>query len=343
MSSTKTASTKTAAAPGADQATAKPKKPGPAARAKARAALLAIPQSSGPLATRYIDPALIDRRPGWNPRIDFGEIELLAGSIKAQKAKDGHGLINDIRVKDSDVAGRFILIDGDRRMTAVELLIKRGEVFGIGIPAKVEPADGDELAQLIRMFTANTGKAFLPIEEAQAFKLMKESGMTLKEIEQETGRSDNAIVGALALLESDDSLQEAVKGGKISGALAKSIAVNARGDKVKQAELTAQAVAAGTDKSAKKAVRRAVDDSRRAKAAKKGLKLKMRALGDDELSAIGERIAGNLADRVRDAGMDLDTDFRAWMKKDENLKLAFTFGALEALKAAAGQKISLDV
>lgn len=293
----------------------------------------------------FIDPKSIDRREGWNPRFDYGEIEELAESIRSMKFADpsSGGLLNDIRVK-RKADGRFELVDGDRRMTAIESLLKKGETFPLGIPAKVEKADADDTELLIRMFTANTGKQFLPMEQAVAFKRMKDAGMTLKDIEQRTGASDNTIVGALALLDADDSLKNAVTTGKLKGTIAKSIAVNARGDKAKQAELTKEAVEAGKDKKKVAAVKSKIDDARRAKAAKTkpGLKLKMRALTNDQLKALGTKMGEHLATQLETLGMAFDSDLVQWLKDGDNeLRLAYTFGVLQALKASAGVVVPL--
>lgn len=290
----------------------------------------------------HINPRNIVRREGFNPRFDFGEIEGLARSIVS------NGILNAIRVKKT-APGVFELVDGDRRFTAVELLLANhaggkkdlAYDFPEGVPAVVVDAAQDEVTSLIQMFEANTGKPFLPLEKAHAFKRMKDAGLTLKDIEQRTGCSDNDIVGSLALLDADDTLKDAVKTGKVSGGLAKSIAVNARGDKAKQADLTKKAIDAGKDKKAKRAVLKEVDDVRRDKAAKKGLKLKIRALSDEDLSALGAAVAQHLAKTLESAGMSFDSDLREWIAKDKELQIAATFGALEALKAAAGVKVAL--
>ena len=296
----------------------------------------------------YIDPITIRVREGWNPRVDFGEIELLAGSIKSELDKDpaSGGLINDIRVvrlaKPTDDGGIFEVVDGGRRLLAIQHLMKKGVKFPDGVPAKLESRDSTDLDKLIRMFTANTGKAFLPIEQAEAFRRMRAEKMTIAQIEKATGFSDNSIVGALALLDADGTLQDAVKAGKISGGMAKSIAVNARGDKAKQAELTAAALAAGKDKKAKKAVLVAIDDERRKKAKKQGKALKMRALSDDQLSAIGKKMAEMLVERMEAMDLPGDTDLTEWMKaSDPDVGVAFAFGVLEGLKAAAGMPVDL--
>jgi ParB-like chromosome segregation protein Spo0J len=295
----------------------------------------------------FIDPTMIARREGWNPRFDFGEIELLAASIKSELDTDPGtgGLINDIRVKRIAPNGDgkcFELIDGDRRLTAVELLIKRGVVFPDGIPAKIEGKGVDDLELLIRMFTANTGKAFLPLEEADAYKRMRAAGMTIAQIEAAVGRSDNSIVAALALLDADPELQDAVKTKQISGGLAKSIAVSARGDKAKQRELVAESKAAGKDKAKKRTVVAKVEAARRAKAKKAGRTLKIRALTDDQLSALGAKVSEFLMTRMESIGLNPEADLAEWLAAgDADVKVAFSYGVLQGLKAAAGVQVPL--
>lgn len=288
----------------------------------------------------FADPRTIMRRPDFNPRFDFGDISGLKKSIKA------NDLLMPLRIKrlTTEVKGKiFELVDGDRRLTAIEELLKEGHAFPEGVPVIIVDKAQDDVTSLVQMFETNTGKQFLPLEKAAAFKRMKDAGLTLKDIEQRTGCSDNDIVGSLALLEADPLVVAAVKDGTLSGGVGKSIAVNARGDKDKQAELAKEVMAAGKDKAKKKVALKKIDDARRAKAEKKGLKLKMRALSDIELAGIGTKLAEVLKDKLEAQGLDFDTNLREWASADPELALAFTFGALEALKAAAGVKMTLEL
>lgn len=312
---------------------------------------VSIPVSKNPVGVLkrtnqfFIDPRNIDRRQDWNPRFDFGEIDELAASIKSLKERDPStgGLINDIRVK-RQPNGRFELVDGDRRLTAIERLIKAGVEFEIGIPAKLEAKDAEDLELLVRMFTANDGKRFLPLEEAAAYQRMREAGLTIAAICEQVGRKQVHVVATLALLDAAPELQEAVKNGEVNSTLAKKIAVSARGDKVKQKELVADAKAAGKDKVKRRAVVVKVDDARRAKAKKKGRVLKMRALSDDQLSAIGVKMSEQLTDLMTLQGLEPDADLLHYMiDADLDQKIAFTFGVLQALKAAAGLEVDLTL
>lgn len=306
-----------------------------------------------------VDPRTITTREGWNVRFDMGDLDELARSISAQLKRDPEsgGLIHPLglkRIAKDDPLGQggkflFEVVRGHRRTAAIQALLKKGTAFLLGVPAKILDKDIDQQEALLEMFVENTGKPLLPIEQAAAFKRLRDGdpaagvrGMSLKEIEKATGFSDNTINASLALLEADEEVIQAVKDKKVSASTAKEIAVHARGDKAKQRELIAAAKTAKTPEQ-RRALKKAIETQQRAKHAAKGKTLKMRALSDADLSALGSKLAGEMAAKMKDAGRPLDTDLRAWVAKDEKLTLAFTYGALEALKAAAGMKIDLSI
>ena len=286
-----------------------------------------------------IDPTKITRAEGFNPRFDFGAVEELAASIKA------NGVLNAIRVKrlaaPDDKGNLFVLIDGDRRLTAIESLLKKGHEFPEGIPAIIVDKNQEEVTSLIQMFEANSGKAFLPLEEAAAYKRMQDAGMTIKQICTAVGRKQVHVTEILNILKADDSVKAAVADGSIGKTMAKQIAKVAKGDKTKQAELVKQAKDVGNDKSKRRAILKEVDKTRVASAAKKGKILKIRALSDVELSEIGSSMAKFLLVALDGAGLKESHDIKSWITKDHELAVAYAFGALEALKVAAGQPNNL--
>lgn len=292
-----------------------------------------------------IDARAIRRAPGWNPRTEFGDIAGLAQSLAH------NGMLNPIRVKritPTEEAPRalFELIDGERRLSAIELLIKKGkydEAFPDGIPAVIVEKAQEDVTSLIQMFEANSGKEFEPLEEAAAYQRMRDAGMTLAQIGKAVGRAHLHINEMLALLKADTSLQDAVADGSIGKTVAKKIATSARGDKAKQAELVAQAKAVGTDKTKRVALKAAVHKQRAAKAAKTGKVIKIRALSDVELSQIGSDIATRVVALLAKAELPADTNLREWCKLDTELILAYSIGALSALKVAAGLTNDLDL
>lgn len=308
-----------------------------------------------------VNPKLITRRQGFNPRFDFGEISLLAKSIEA------NGLLMPIRVKrlpagEAATLGKdFELVDGDRRLTAIELLMSENratEYLEAGIPAILVDRSQDDITSLIQMFEANTGKSFLPLEEAAAFKRMRDAGMTIADICKRVGRADVHVTDTLALLEADDSVKEALASGQIGATDAKVIATAAKGDKEAQADLVKDAKVAkagkgktATGKAARAAFTTKVQQKKAARAAAKGKTLKIRALTDDQLSAIGAKVGELLMVKMKEAfpktpmsdQVKARADFRDTISKDEALAAAYTFGALEGLLAAAGQTINFDI
>lgn len=297
----------------------------------------------------FVDPTRVLEQEGFNSRFDMGEIEVLAQSIKTRKAQDGHGLLNALRLQripadHADKArGDFWSTGGHRRMAAIRLLMKQGEVFTLGVPANIDAVDTSPIDRIIIRHEDNAQKPLLPLEMAIDFKKMRDAGMTIADIMAATGRSDNTINDCLALLESDADVQEAVQNKAVSASTAKKIAVYARGDKARQKELITQAKNAGKDKGKRAAFAKELEAQQRAKHAKKGHVLKIRALTDADLSRLGETLAAGLKVKMEAAGMSFDADLVKWVKADSELALAFTFGALEALKAAAGAAVKLDI
>jgi ParB-like chromosome segregation protein Spo0J len=305
--------------------------------------------------TSYMaDPKKITIEEGFNARFDMGDIDGLAAEIKEWKAKDPStgGLINDLHVKRIpagdprlDAGFLFEVRDGHRRLAAIQLLMSKGEVFEVGVPVKIVDKASSKIDDLLLMFVANGGKPFLPLEEAAAYSRLREAGMTVAQICKAVGRKQMHVTSILALADGDESLKQLVKEGKIGKTMAKDIAVNARGDKAKQAELAKEAAEAGGDKKKKRAVGRKVAEARQAKAVRKGKRVpKMRALTDEELNALGAKIGERLPKLIMDAkAMMYEKNLFKWIKEDDKLALAFTYGALQALKSAAGVKVELEV
>lgn len=301
----------------------------------------------------YIDPKAIVDDGDHNARFDLGDINELAEQIRVVLEQDpaSGGLLNDIRVK--RVGDKFQIIDGRRRNAAIQLLLKKGVEFPVGVPAKIVEKNQSRITSIQQQYIANGGKSFLPLEEAATFKTLKDEGCTLKEIADIVGRKQMHISQMLALIDADDSVKEALASGKIGKTDAKEIASAAKGDKEKQRALVAQAAAVGKnkkDKGGRRAVKEAIQQTKAAKAAKKGKVLKMRALSDDQLKEIGEKVAKHLSVLMKEAGIKgeggaaiTEDELRAWVAKDEKLAVAFAFGALQATKKAAGLPVELEI
>jgi len=312
--------------------------------------------------SNFVDARAVMRKEGWNNRFDFGEIEELAKSLAV------NGMLNPIRVKRiaptvlDDGKGptgaqvfHFELVDGDRRLTALELLMKQGkydEAFPEGAPAILVDKAQDSMTSLVQMFEANTGKPLLPLEEAAAYKRMRDGfpdegikGLTIKQICERVGRKQVHVTEMLALLDADEDVKDAVTKGTIGKTQAKQIAKVAKGDKAKQKELVAKAKNAKGDRNAKQKVQADLQKTRSDKAKAKGKTLKIRALNNAQLSELGAQVAAELVGRLSRIGMKPEDNLAKWIKGDAELVAAYMFGALTGLRAAAGQEeeLVLDV
>lgn len=304
-----------------------------------------------------IDPKLITTAAGWNNRWDMGDIENLAKGIKETLARNpSRPYANDIdvqRIPASDPRSKdhtFEIVTGERRYLATQILLKQGVEFPQGVNANILDKAASDLEKLALLFNENNQKPLLPLEEAAAFKRMKDMGMTATEICKLVGRSMMHVTSTLGLLDAAPEVLDAVKSGEISASTAKEIARTAKGDKDEQKQLVATAKAAkgkGTAaKAAKGQLKSKLQAKKVAKAAKKGKTLKMRALTDDQLSELGARLAKHLATLLKDAKLGEDItqgDLKEWIAKDDKLAVAYTAGVVDALKAASGIKIALEV
>jgi hypothetical protein len=321
----------------------------PAPTAAAKAASFFVTRG----ASYMIDPTKIMRQDGWNSRFDFGELKLLADSIQheLETNPDSGGLVNDIRVerlaKPTEDGKLFRLIDGDRRLSAIESLIKKGVTFPKGIPAKIEDAptkantEAQTRDQLVRMYVANTGLQFNPMEEAIHFDKLKQTGMTIKEVAAATGRHVSGVTRASFLLKADKRLRDAVEAKQIGATAAIDIQSAARGDPELLTQLIDEALAAKT-KTAKKAVTAKVKQAKVKVAKKEGRKLKMRALSNEQLSQLGAKMSELLMADMKALGLAEDTKLTDWLAACEaDVKLGYSFGVLQGLKAAAGFPVDL--
>lgn len=279
----------------------------------------------------FIDPTFVVRKEGFNPRFDFGKITELAASIKS------NGVLNPIRVKRA--GDKFELVDGDRRMTAIELLLKEGHEFPEGIPAIILDKALSDVESLIQMFEANTGKAFLPLEEAEAYKRMRDAGMTIKVICERVGRAHVHVTNTLALLTADEEVKAAVKDGSIGGTLAKQIAVKAKGNKEKQKELVAKAK---TGKAGKKAVKEEAEKIQRRPTKKTSQQQiaepKTKVINVEKLRELEGKVIGQMAEMVKALGLQEDT-IKPFVQGSDETTAAYYFGVLLGIRSALGYDV----
>lgn len=297
------------------------------------------------------DPARIRVQPEGetkrNTRFDFGDLEQDLGSMKTQGFHEHEPLL--VRRIKGDPDFDFEIIDGERRLTYIKMLHAAKQKYPagldpyeVGVPVVIEDKNATDVELLLKMYNSNRGKPFLPLEEAHAFKKLRDAGLSLKEIMKYTGRSDVHISEALALLEADVVVQDAVKEKKVSASLAKQISVKARGDKTKQKELVEKAQ---QGKQARRAVteevqRMAAPSRRKLSAVAKEVKAK--PLGAAQLEELLQKVHARFEEGRKNHGKRLETVVASAAKDDAEVA-AFLAGAYLGLQAALGHKVNLDL
>jgi ParB family chromosome partitioning protein len=139
-----------------------------------------------------IDLDLIDRDPN-QPRIVFDEAQLeeLTQSIKR------YGVLTPILVRPSKVAGRYLVVAGERRLRAAT------QAGFQSIPAIVDRSlEGDKEKTLAIQLVENLQRADLsPLERAQAMGILRDSfDLSIRDIADRLGVSKSLVHRSLDLL-----------------------------------------------------------------------------------------------------------------------------------------------
>ena len=177
---------------------------------------------------------------GFNPRIDFGDIEVMAAQIRdrgIQRECFGH-LGPD---------GKFHITDGERRIRGLDLAIERKWVKGelALVPVKPDPRHQTDAERTLATIILNSGKPLTMLEQGTAMhRLLKEHGYTHANLQAQTGHSITHIHNCLSLIEGPcPSLAELLRNDHISSTTAVEI-VREVPELEKQEEIVRQAIAA---------------------------------------------------------------------------------------------------
>jgi ParB family chromosome partitioning protein len=158
-----------------------------------------------------VDKIVIDEQIN-NGRIDFGDLEELANSIEES------GLRIPLLVKRTKVDGeeKFILMQGKRRLKAIELLIARGVDFP-GIKClTVSPTYSVENS-LFDQIVMNDGKPYSSVEQGIVFAQLIERGYDAKEISRKVGKSVSHILNCVEVASLPKRVRDLVASGSLSG------------------------------------------------------------------------------------------------------------------------------
>ena len=291
-----------------------------------------------------IDPTKVTRTPGFNPRIDFGDMAELAASIKV------NGLVNPLRVRrlpaPTEAGHLFVLVDGDRRLTAIEQLLSEGHQFAQGVPAVLVNREQTATDDLVQMILTNEGKPFTPLEAAHAFKRLRDAGLTVKQISERVGRSQVLINASLGLLNAAPEVQTAAAAGEVSVSTAREIARVAKGNAGKQKELLKKAKEVKSkgpkaNKQAKKELKVALQTATDEKATAAGKKARVRVVTQvrPEPAELLVQAEQRLQAALKAIGHNVDFTFQETILDDYRLAAAFALGVRNALAVADGKPV----
>lgn len=181
--------------------------------------------------TEYlVDPRKIEVLDGFNAREDFSDIDILMNSILQ------NGQTTPITIR--KMGDRLVLVDGERRLRAFLMAIKKGHEI-CNIRAEIVPNMSDEEA-MYRMFTANDSKPFTALEEAELFRRLKAMEIPTKTIANRIGRSEAYVLRTLQLSNASPEVRAQLTAKKINVSEARKIVGKSEGSFEKQKQELAQ-------------------------------------------------------------------------------------------------------
>lgn len=164
-----------------------------------------------------IDPRAIDVVDGFNARTDYGDIESLSLSIEM------NGVENPLKVYRNPVEkGRYILIDGHRRLKATMMAIERGVDIAY-VPSRMAERTSNDESRLFDMIVTNDGKPLTTYEQGLVFARLEKYGYNQSEIARKVGKSPSHVGNAIALANAPKLIQDYIKEDKIASSLAMQI------------------------------------------------------------------------------------------------------------------------
>ena len=148
-----------------------------------------------------------------NPRktFDAASIEGLAQSIKTD------GLLQNLVVAKPKGKAKFMIISGERRFRALQLLLERGDLPQ-DFPVPVEIKEGLTDHETLRIATIeNVQRENLPpLEEAEAIAALLQDGMAVDDVAAQTGLSVSTLRRRLALSNLHADVKKALSKQEIS-------------------------------------------------------------------------------------------------------------------------------
>lgn len=190
---------------------------------------------------------------GFNPRIDYGDIEELARDIEQ------NGILVPLRGFKRKGDDKYTLIDGHRRFKAAKIVQKRNPDLELRIPIIGQKKVSEE-ERLFNVLSFNSGLPLNPLEESDVITRLVNFGLTDKEIVKRTGMTSVYISNLKLLSDAPTKIKNLVKDNVVSSTLAMKV-LRENKDYNKAVEIMENAVIYSQSKGKSKVVQRDLDKS----------------------------------------------------------------------------------
>lgn len=155
-----------------------------------------------------VDPRSLKTQEGFNARVDYGDIDALKNSIVE------NGVQKPLKVR-KDEQGNFGVIDGHRRMTAIQKALEEGAEVGL-VPVVTADKHSNEEDDIFDIFIQNDGKPLSDLEKGEVFKRLTQKGYEVNEIAKRVGISQAKVSQVLKLAAAPKKVKDHVKAGRIA-------------------------------------------------------------------------------------------------------------------------------
>ena len=190
-----------------------------------------------------------------NGRVDFGDLNELANSIEES------GLRVPLLVKKSRGEDKYVLIQGKRRLKAIEILINRGVEFA-GIKCFLALPNYTIENSLFDQIIMNDGKPYSTLEQGIVFSQLIERGYSVSDIAKKVAKSPSHISNCIEIASLPKKVRDLVADGSVSGLTAVELSkvVNTEDELVEKLEEAVEAAPVAADGTKKKVTKKNVKE-----------------------------------------------------------------------------------
>lgn len=227
-----------------------------------------------------VNPETIVVEESFNKRLDYGDVAELANEIKA---------VNEVKrplvVRLEN--GNLMLVEGHRRLKALELLRKRKTPIAL-VPV-IFDKNSTRQDRTIGLIMSNSGKPLTQLEEGLVFSELAndvESPMDQKTIAMKVGRTQGHVSNCLLLASTPKPVQAAIAKGKISSTLVLEMVRDNKSPE-KLAEKVASAIEKAESTGAKKATKKNSGAGRMTPSAAKNVTLEIISDAVEAMKSVG--------------------------------------------------------